>query len=89
MLCFLCTGSVRVVYTDYQYSVLYTCFHTLDDGHCAPDSTFVGVLSRHKDQLPADVQPIIAKTLSDICYQLGDFDVVNYYGLYIDLNTSG
>jgi len=62
--------------------VLYTCYDIFDDGHCKPDSTFVDIVSRHKHGISADVRKVITKTLNDVCYQLGDFEAVSYYGLY-------
>jgi hypothetical protein len=49
-------AEIHVVTTDYDYAIIYECHHINHDGTCAPDATFIDVLSRTKKVVTNDIR---------------------------------
>jgi hypothetical protein len=71
-------GHGRVLWTDYEYSVVYECARTLDDGGCQPNQAIIAVYGRERD-LPDDllekVEPAVTK-----CFTKEDIEKVSQQG---------
>ena len=76
------TVQTKVVYTDYQYAVVYSCNHVLTDGSCASDKVAVDVMSRDLDSIPLEVEDKLKKLAVETCFEPGDFVASDYQGMF-------
>ena len=71
-------GLGQVLWTDYEYSVVYECARTLDDGSCLSNHATVVVYGRERDlpnDLLAKVEPAVVR-----CFTKEDFEGVSHEG---------
>ncbi|CAH1786129.1 unnamed protein product [Owenia fusiformis] len=83
---------IRVVWTDYQLSVLYQCDHIEEDGLCEPESTHVTILSRNPgSRLNEVLIKELKVTLDSLCVDTNDVVAAKHdaYLKYMALTDTG
>ena len=63
---------IKVMWTDYKYSAVYTCDEVLDDDSCAPNKDYIDVLARDLEPIPVTVIERLKRVLKRACYEPGD-----------------
>jgi hypothetical protein len=71
------TGRLRVLYTDYDYALMFECTEeSPDNGKCHPRNAHAILYSRRKQngaQLPDDVREKVEVAANEACLYLEDF----------------
>ncbi|XP_071097239.1 uncharacterized protein [Haliotis cracherodii] len=81
----------QVVYTDYEYAIVYICGSLQTDGHCLKQKTQVAIMSRHNSITDELLHQLQAK-VADLCVDVGDLIDVDPGVCLIsaaDLDTAG
>ena len=73
-------GIARVLWTDYNYVLLYECFAPLDaDGNCPPHAVTIVVFGR-SDTLPQRAIGRLIPVAATACVGVNDFELVPHTG---------
>ncbi|XP_046567489.1 uncharacterized protein LOC124275852 [Haliotis rubra] len=64
-------ATYRVVYTDYEYAILYISRSLQTDGHCLKEKTQVAIMSRHNSIPDEPLQPLLGD-ISSLCVDVSD-----------------
>ena len=73
---------MRVVFTNYDIALLYTCDHETDNGHCFAGQTSVDILSRSRIPNQDLKFPLLRRT-KDLCVDPKLMVDVDHSGEYI------
>ena len=67
---------MKILYTDYNYAVVYVCDEVSKDGSCDQDQVEVEVMSRNKDTVPDDVKDTLLAVIEGVCLSKDDFEEI-------------
>ena len=74
------SGNLKIVYTDYEYAIVFVCEHGHYDSSCYAHQADVTIMSRHQLPIPAQTLAHLHQTLRGICYEPGDFIPLRFEG---------
>ena len=63
---------IKIMWTDYDYAVVYTCEEITDADACANDREFIDIIARDTNAVPVTVVDKFKQVLHMTSYQLGD-----------------
>ena len=79
----------KVIYTDYETAIIYTCRHVSADGTCPRNSQQVDILSR-KREIDADTRSRLHNIIKEnLCLSPADFVIPAHEGQSSKHNMGG
>ena len=75
------SGNLQIVFTDYEYAVIFTCEQGHYDNSCYDREADVSIMSRRQQPIPPRALAGIYQTLRTMCHEPGDFVPLDYEGV--------
>ena len=77
---YMCTGMSKVLYTDYNIALMYTCTRLIDSDTCTPGLETLTAYSRTRE-LTEDIRDMLDAVVSNTCYRKGDMELISHQGM--------